>query len=67
MPAYNYKCPQCGHEEERIVSLDERDKQFCSKQLCFALIDGETGALCGIKLEREEIALTARMPDAWKC
>lgn len=29
MPAYDYKCPSCGAEVERIVEIDLRDKQTC--------------------------------------
>lgn len=59
MPLYSYKCPDCGTEEDRIVSLDERDDQWCS-------FERAADDPCQGKLEREEIALTARMPDAWK-
>lgn len=24
---YTYKCPNCGQEKERIVKIEERDKQ----------------------------------------
>jgi len=30
MPNYDYKCSHCGHEEERMVPIDERNLQDCS-------------------------------------
>lgn len=31
MPIYNYACPHCLFEEERIVSFKDRDGQMCGK------------------------------------
>jgi hypothetical protein len=28
---YDYKCPKCGHVEDRFVHRDERDSQTCSQ------------------------------------
>jgi len=30
MPIYEYKCPSCGHEEEKLVKASEGDQQKCS-------------------------------------
>ena len=37
MPIYNYKCNECGNEEERLVNVDVRDSQLCSK--CITIMD----------------------------
>lgn len=29
MPTYVYNCPACGESVERIVKVDERDRQSC--------------------------------------
>lgn len=39
MPTYEYHCPACHWNAERIVAIDERDKQTCS--------------MCGDPLERQ--------------
>lgn len=31
MPIYEYKCPVCGNEEERLVKVEERDEQRCNR------------------------------------
>ena len=32
MPAYDYKCPECGNEEEKILRLSQSDDvQQCTK------------------------------------
>ena len=32
MPLYEYKCPKCGHEFERLLRVSQRDdKQACPK------------------------------------
>lgn len=84
MPAYDYTCPVCGHREERIVKMEERDEQVCNRpytleetrELAASLVAGERiielgqGAIgdvrCSGNLERDEIALTARMSDQWR-
>lgn len=25
---FNYRCPRCGHEEERFIKKDQMDNQF---------------------------------------
>jgi len=27
---FNYRCPTCGHEEERFIKRDQMDRQFHS-------------------------------------
>lgn len=29
MPTYDYKCPECGHESERVCKIAERNDQYC--------------------------------------
>lgn len=38
MPIYDYKCPQCGHKFELLISMSRRDEAVCEK--------------CGAKVER---------------
>lgn len=33
MPIYPYRCPECGKEEDRLVSFEDRDKQVCCNRL----------------------------------
>lgn len=62
MPAYAYRCPECGWAGDRFnVSADERDAQRCGRQLS----DDDHGPYCDAALEREEIADTARMSYNW--
>ena len=30
MPLYDYKCPECGHEEEKLVPINDADLQLCA-------------------------------------
>lgn len=30
---FDYRCPTCGHEEERFVRRDQMDEQFCPNYL----------------------------------
>ena len=39
MPLYNYKCPKCGFEFEKIVSNYEKEVIYCPK--------------CNVECERE--------------
>lgn len=48
MPMYDYRCPSCSKEEERLVKYAVRDDQTCS---------------CGAHLNRDEIALTVSRTD----
>lgn len=59
MPAYDYRCPECGNEEERKHTIAECDKP----QLCTGVDHVETGVAsdgikevvqepCGAALER---------------
>lgn len=81
MPAYDYTCPACGHKEERIVKMEERDEQVCGSPVTVGGLKRFLGvhadesehnqtiaasATCAVKMERDEIALTARMSDAWR-
>ena len=34
MPRYGYRCQICGSEEERIVSIDDRNSQICKTKDC---------------------------------
>ena len=31
MPVYEYRCPNCGNEEEHIASIDNRHKAACTR------------------------------------
>lgn len=31
MPIYEFHCPSCGHEEERITKYADRNDQLCGK------------------------------------
>lgn len=66
MPAYDYTCPVCGHKEERIVRMEERDEQTCGRPTLDKNGSPWSDHDCPGKLERDEIALTARMSDQWK-
>jgi hypothetical protein len=28
---FNYRCPSCGHEEEKFIKKEVMDKQLCPK------------------------------------
>jgi putative FmdB family regulatory protein len=53
MPMYEYRCPDCGREENRLVPMAERDHQTCS---------------CGVAHERIEIpsGQVTRTDARWK-
>lgn len=36
MPIYDYKCPDCGDESERLVGVDDRDHQYCDDPQCYS-------------------------------
>lgn len=36
MAIYEYKCPVCGNEEERLVKVEERDEQTCNRPYTLA-------------------------------
>lgn len=38
MPIYDYKCSECGHKFNKLISIDQRDGVVCEK--------------CGAKVER---------------
>lgn len=81
MPMYQYTCPACGWQGERIVKIADRDEQLCEVRVILKADihsasfgpDGRTGlagvvedsALCQAKLVREEIALNAKMGHRW--
>lgn len=31
MPTYDYKCPECGNEEEIFLTMNKEAKIYCSK------------------------------------
>jgi len=65
VPIYTYKCDTCGHEEEQIRNMDEREREDPCPD---AWSDPDTvEERCGGTLKpSDEIELTARMPDAWR-
>jgi hypothetical protein len=38
---FNYRCPHCGHEEERFIKKEVMDKQWCSNRGLPCHDDGE--------------------------
>lgn len=52
MPKYDYVCPDCGASEERTVSVDERDEQFC--KAVYDVLNPEAGRIrCNCKMIRQ--------------
>lgn len=31
MPLYEFKCPECGHDQEEICKFEDKQKQICEK------------------------------------
>lgn len=57
MPIYEYRCPSCGHEEDRLVSMNGRDGQVCGQEVATNVeLTGFEHMRCGGHLERTEIA-----------
>ena len=68
MPRYDYKCTKCGHEEDRIVSIKDRNKQKCEERVAVAgrTLPPRKLEKCKGKLERvEEISNTGNMKVQW--
>lgn len=68
MPRYTYVCNKCGASTDRTVKLADRDLPVICNVL-FISDDSdeyytEYNQCCG-NLQREEIALTARMAHSW--
>lgn len=75
MPMYTYRCPACHAPATRIVRRSEADEQRCEALLEAEPKAGEPGpgidgastiSICGTKLVRPEVELTARTPEAWR-
>lgn len=37
--SFDYRCPECGHEESRFVHRDEMDAQKCPNAMCIVMND----------------------------
>jgi putative FmdB family regulatory protein len=46
MPLYDLKCPKCGHQEELVCPMDERNKQVCEK--CKELLEVQIGRVTAV-------------------
>lgn len=68
MPMYDYQCTECGHEENRIVSIKDRNKQKCNEK---TPVPGHTlpprkwQACKGKMVRKDEVAETANMKTQW--
>ena len=64
MPKYEFRCKKCGHEEDRIVAIKDRDRQKCGhREECPGIQPSDA---CKGKMERtEEISTTGRMSVQW--
>lgn len=51
MPCYDYTCPSCGWEGERIVPMRAADNQCCSAPV------GDPPVECLASLQRVEVSL----------
>lgn len=62
---YEYKCPKCGWEGQRLSRIADADNQYCNQPVPESEDENANIIECGAKLEREEISVTSKMANQW--
>lgn len=50
MPIYNFRCPECGHRFDELLSIEKRDEAVCPK--CAARVSRVWSGKCAFGAKR---------------